>query len=104
MKKYKSQIKTLGGSESFFSNESLNKKVCYFCYFEDEKIAIKTTEALAEIYFSVHKPIYAYIQAVHDLDFICQQLDNSDPKKRTKFQDFYRKAVDYDEKINVNLN
>lgn len=104
MDNYQSQTEILGGNESFFSDAHLSKTVCSFCFLKNTETAVKTTKALAEIYSRIYKPAYAYSQAVHDLDFVCQQLDNEDSKKMIKFQKFYRKAVDYDNKINVRLN
>lgn len=105
MDNYQSQTEILGGNESFFSDAHLSKTVCFFCYLEDTETAVKTTKALAEIYSRIYKPTHAYSQAVHDLDFVCQELDGTiNSKEIGNLQKTYRKAVDYDNKVNVKLN
>lgn len=106
MNNYKNFIENLKKNKSSFKSEDLDDAVCGFCYYKDSKAANKLTNILSSIYSKfIPDRGFAYISAMSQIDFICFSLDFSTiPKNGSEFQKFYRKAVDYNKKINVNLN
>ncbi|MEK6817620.1 MAG: hypothetical protein AABX80_02355 [Nanoarchaeota archaeon] len=106
MNNYKSLIEKIKKNKYPLKSEDLDDSVCGFCYYGDSRAANKLTNALSSTYskFFPNREV-AYTTAMGQIDFICFLFDFSTiPKKCSEFQKFYRKAVNYNKKINVNLN